>query len=440
MSRELHLVALSSPGGLSAGRGAQAAAGSPALGVVNDVVEIARTAEAAGFDAILLADFVAGPADAAQWKHRAPSFFDPVVLTSAIIQATSKIGVIPTLSSSFDHPYSIARQVLSLDHLSGGRIGWNVVTSMAEGAHHSHGLSAPPSHADRYARAREAVEIANSLWDSFDEAGSTQDVRSTVYDGRYLRSRSVLGLPRSPQGRPVIVQAGQSEDGLDFASRYADAVFVGKDSRAGAKAVRDALHRGGGASGRRQPALSLSSLGFIIAETHEQARAIERQLESRTSVESQLLNIKKYFEEGQWQVDANDLDVPLPPFPEKTELRQTGLEYYRRVAAERDDWTVREFLHRTRGGHMFYFVGSYAELVDEIERFAEEGAADGFVLSPRAARLPQLGAFIDHVLPVLRRRGLFRERYAGSTLRDHLGLEKPARRAAAEPDSIGNVA
>ncbi len=195
--------------------------------------------------------------------------------------------------------------------------------------------------------------------------------------------------------------------------------------------MRDELQQSGHAHGRAKPALALSSLGFIIAQTREQALEIERQAESRTSIESQVLFIKKYFEGGKWKFDPSDLDAPLPPFPEETNLRQTGLEYYKRVARERNDWDAREFLHRTRGGHMFYFVGSYAELADEIERFAEEAVADGFVLAPRTDRMRQLDAFIDHVLPVLRHPGLFREQYAGSTLRDHLGLDKPARSAPA---------
>jgi FMN-dependent oxidoreductase (nitrilotriacetate monooxygenase family) len=431
MSRELHLVALSATGAVPGAKARQSANISPVASMVSSVVQFAKKAEEASFDAVLLADFLAGPAKPAAWKHRAADYVDPMILASAIVQNTSKIGVIPTLSSTFDHPYGIARQILSLDHVSGGRIGWNVVTSMMEGAFHSHGLRTPPPHSERYARAKEAVEIANSLWDSFDEAGNTDDVRSTNYQGQYIHTNSVLGLPRSPQGRPVIVQAGQSDDGLDFAGRYAEAVFIGKDTREGIKAVRNELQQSSHEYGRTQPALALSSLGFIVAETREQALEIEGQADSRTPIESQVLFITKYFEGGKWKFDPNDLDAPLPPFPEKTDLRQTGLEFYKRVAKERDNWTIREFLHRTRGGHMFYFVGSYAELADEIERFAEEEAADGFVLAPRTDKMPQLNAFIDHVLPTLRRRGLFRERYAGSTLRDHLGLSRPPRSVAA---------
>jgi FMN-dependent oxidoreductase (nitrilotriacetate monooxygenase family) len=438
MAGELHLVALSAIGTLpGAGSGSPGAA---VAGLVDDVVALARRVEEAQFDAVLLADFVAGPADPAEWKDRSANYVDPIVLTAAIIQRTSTIGVIPTLSSSFEHPYGIARQILSLDHLSAGRIGWNVVTSMVEGAFHSHGLATPPSHGERYGRAREAVEIAFNLWDSFDEAGDPGTARATRYDGDHLRTRSVLGLPRSPQGRPVIVQAGQSEDGLAFASKFAEAVFVGKDTRQGTKAIRDALHAGATRIGRTRPALALSSLGFIIAPTREQALALERQASERTPLASQLLHIEKYFEAGQWIVDPDNLDAPLPPFPERTELRQTGLEYYRRIASERPDWTVREFLHRTRGGHMFHFVGSYDELADEMERFAAEGAADGFVIAPRIDRIRQLDAFIAHVLPTLRRRGLFRERYTGSTLRDHFGLDAPPRAVAVQHSPVPAVA
>jgi FMN-dependent oxidoreductase (nitrilotriacetate monooxygenase family) len=421
MTRQLHLLTLASPGGLG-GRGNVPSQGGPAA-VLGSVAAAVKQAEEAGFDAVLLADFVAGPSEPAAWKTVRPTYVDPIVAAGAIAGVTSKIGIIVTLSTTFDHPYHIARQVLSLDHFSGGRLAWNVVTSMSEGAAHTFGLDAMPPHSLRYARAAEVVDVVMSLWDSFSDDG---EAYATSYKGEHITTNGVLGLPRSPQGRPPLVQAGSSEDGLDFASRYAEAVFIGQDSFERTKAVRDALIQGSRALGRSHAPLALSSLHFVIGDTEEEALALERQVEERTPVISQLQNIKKYFEAGQWNVTPDDLDVPLPPFPEHTELRQTGLEYYRRVAAEKEDWTVREFLHRTRGGHMYSFVGTASALAGEMERWFREGAADGFILGPRGSRDQQMQLFIDKVLPVLRSRGLARPQYEGSTLREHLGLDRPA--------------
>lgn len=419
MTRELHLLTLTSPGGLG-GRGTVPSATGPAA-LLEAVTGAVKQAEQAGFDAVLLADFVAGPSEAHAWKTVRPTYIDPIVAAGAIASATSRIGIIVTLSTTFDHPYHIARQVLSLDHASGGRLAWNIVTSMSEGAAHTFGFDAMPPHSIRYARAAEVVDVVTSLWDSFGDDG---EAHATSYKGEHITTNGVLGLPRSPQGRPPLVQAGSSEDGLDFASRYAEAVFIGQDSFERTKAVRDALIEGSRAHGRSHAPLALSSLHFTLGETEEEALELDQQVEEKTSVISQLQQIKKYFEAGKWNVTPDDLDVPLPPFPEHTELRQTGLEYYRRVAAERDEWTVREFLHRTRGGHMYSFVGTTAALADEMERWLYEGAADGFILGPRGPQ--QMQRFIDKVLPVLRGRGLVRPQYEGSTLREHLGLDRPA--------------
>ena len=395
--------------------------------------DLARRAEAAAFDGVFLAD---GPALADNVRHASRIRLEPFTWLSAIAAATERIGLIATASTTYFEPYNLARLFASLDHLSGGRAGWNIVTTGAPQAARNFGLDAHPAHAERYARAAEFVEVVTGLWDSWEDGALVADRRTGVFadtdrvhtidhEGPRLTVRGPLNTPRTPQGRPVYVQAGSSEDGRAFAARYAEAVFTAHQTPASGQAFYADLKARVAAAGRDPgQVLVLPGISPFIGSTRAEARALYEEFNELTQPEYSLQQLHRILG---LELDEEALDGPVP-----RELIDAGGERgngsrFRVVLdiIDRERPTVRQLVHRLAGarGHRVV-VGTPEQVADQIQEWFEHGAADGFNVMP-----PWLTGgfdlFADHVVPILRERGLFRTEYTGTTLRDHYGLSRP---------------
>ncbi len=401
--------------------------------------DMALAAERACFDAVFFADEPGYRPIATQAAFAALDLgkLEPTALLAALSSVTTNIGLIATVSTSFNEPYNIARKFATIDHLSHGRAGWNAVTSTTDEEARNFNLTKLPNHEDRYARAAECVDTVKSLWDSFEDdaflrnkaTGQYSDptkLHALAHAGPYFRSHGPLNLARPPQGHPVIVQAGASEPGRNLGARTADAIFVGYPPLAAAQAYYADMKRRVIAFGRPPEALKIMvSLQVLVAPTEAEARAIKAQLDALTPLPVALAWTELML--GGVDLSAHPLDGPLPPIPE-TDSGQTARQTLLDLAA-RDNLTIRQLAQHvaaTRGGSQS-LVGSPTQVADEMERFFTHGAADGFVIAP--AYLPAgLHAFIELVVPILQARGLFRRAYTGPTLRDHLNLARPANR------------
>jgi N-acetyl-S-(2-succino)cysteine monooxygenase len=406
-------------------------------------VEITRTAERAKFDMVFLADNVCVREANMEALSRSAQYianFEPLTLLSALSAVTSQIGLVATASTSYNEPFHVARKFASLDHLSGGRAGWNIVTSGQEREAHNFGLPAHPPHAARYRRAAEFVEVTLDLWDSWEDGALLFDtgsgrfadparVHPIDHHGPEFRVRGPLNVPRPPQGRPLLVQAGSSEDGKDIAARYAEAVFTAQQTLAdGQDFYRDLKARTAAAG--RDPALLkiLPGICPVIGATEADAAALATQLERLIVPDYALAQLS-----GILNVDLRDhpLDGPLPPLPGEhtTEAHQSRYKLVLDLA-RRENLTIRELIGRLGGGRGHRVVaGTPERIAEELEVWFTQGAADGFNVMP--PHLPGgLADFVDHVVPLLRRRGLFRTAYTGRTLREHYGLPRPASRYA----------
>ncbi|MCQ9367216.1 LLM class flavin-dependent oxidoreductase [Brevibacterium sp. 50QC2O2] len=400
--------------------------------------ELARIAERGKLDAVFFADGQSLSGDAVQdgpgWA------LEPLTLLAAMSQATDRIGLVSTVSATFYTPYHAARMLAGLDHISGGRIGWNVVTSMFDAEAQNHGMPHLPDHATRYARAEEFVDVVLRLFDSW-PADSIVVERgegigaSGVHPGRYVDAamltelnhsgrnfavRGPLNVPSPPQGRPVLFQAGASEQGRDLAARRAEAIYaVAYDAEAG-RAYRGDVRRRIAAAGRNPDAVAiLPGLVTYVGSTMEEALAKQAALDGLLPVENSLRQLSVFI--GQ-DTSGWDLDAPVPPLPPLEEFTGPKGRYatiLRIIATQRP--TVRRLLGRlAAGGGHCTMVGTPESIADEIEMWLDTGAADGFNLMPPS--LPQgIEDFVDHVVPQLQRRGRFRTEYVGKTLRAHLG-------------------
>lgn len=398
--------------------------------------ELARKAEVGLFDSIFLADQLALPDDTA----RAPrTWLEPITTLGALAVSTSHIGLIATASTTYTEPFNLARQFASLDHISGGRIGWNIVTSWLAAAARNFGGVGQVTHADRYARGEEFMEVVRALWDSWDD-GAVLDDRAS---GHYARAEAIrpidhksehyqvagpLNVPRSPQGRPVLVQAGSSDTGRSFAARHAEAVFTAHMEKATAQEFYADLKSRVEAAGRRaDQALILPGLSPMIASTETEARRLERELNELSDPEIGRKRLSARF--GGHDFSHLPLDKPLRPEdfpkPDAHEAARSRTEVIVGLV-RREKPTLRELLARLAGarGH-FTFAGTPEQVADLMIDWFEGGAADGFNLMPPI--LPwMLDVFIAEVVPILQKRSLFRTAYEGSTLRAHYGLERPA--------------
>lgn len=430
VAKELHLLAFGNT--RSAGPWRHPAADNSTAGVRRRLIQHAQTAEAGTFDALFFADGLNyGPP--ATWAYKTPEDFEPLTATAALSSVTEHIGLVVTGSATLQQPYHLARQLLSLDHLSGGRAGWNLVTSFAQAAADNFSAHGVVGHDERYAIAEEALEVVRKLWDGWGEdtviedraAGVFHDVskiRPTEHHGRYFDVKGPLGASRSAQGQPVLFQAGSSPTGRSFASKHAEVIFTSHGNRARAQEFYRQIHQESATFGRTRPPLITPSFRYVIGSTEDEARRAQQDEYEYFSPEYQA----GWLLEVEVDVTGADLDGPVPAsaFPDSTETHQTALAGYRALAAESP--TVREFLYHTVNGWGAGVVGTPERIADEIEEWFTEGAADGFVL--RDSGLPgQAELFVEQVVPVLRKRGLFRHEYAGTTLRSHLGLEAPVR-------------
>lgn len=400
---------------------------------------LARTAEAAKFDLVFMADSVAVRGTDAEVLSRGATRyvaqFEPLTLLSGLAALTSRIGFVATASTTYNEPYHLARAFASLDQISGGRGGWNLVTSSNETEALNFGLKAHPEHADRYARAREFASVVLGLWDSWEDDAFPRDKASGVYfdedklhtlnhRGERFQVKGPLNVARSPQGRPVVVQAGSSEAGKDLAAETAEVIFTAQQTLEDARAfyvdVKGRLAR----YGRRPDDLKIMP-GVSVYVAKSEAEAHDKYAELQNLIHPEVgLSLLSHMSGG-FDLSAYPLDGPLPydeiPETEGPKSRQALMI----ALAKREKLTIRELYLRVAGarGH-WTLIGTPSQVADQLEeRFLHHGA-DGFNVMPPS--LPQgLDDFVALVVPELRRRGLFREDYEGRTLRENLGLARP---------------
>ncbi|KAB0677523.1 LLM class flavin-dependent oxidoreductase [Aureimonas leprariae] len=397
--------------------------------------ELAEKAEAAAFDSIFFADALAVSDEIG---HVAKGGLEPITILAAIAGATSRVGLIATASTTYTEPYNLARQFASLDHISNGRVGWNIVTSWVQGAGPNFGYDAQIEHAERYERATEFVEIAEKLWDSWaDDAvlddrangrfADTGRIRKIGHRGRWKSVAGPLNISRSPQGRPVFVQAGSSATGRSFAARFAEAVFTAHlEKQTAADFYRDIKTQAAALGRDAERILVLPGISPTIGSTEEEARRLSRELDELSDPAVGLDRLSNRF--GGHDFTGLDLDRVLSPddFPDPRTVQAAQSRAASIVElVRRERPTLRALLHGLAGarGH-FAVAGTPERIADIMEDWFRSGSADGFNVMPPI--LPLLfDTFVDEVLPILRRRGLFRTAYEGATLRDHFGLERP---------------
>ncbi|MCB4768698.1 LLM class flavin-dependent oxidoreductase [Ancylobacter sp. Lp-2] len=402
--------------------------------------ETAAIAERGTFDSLFLADQLALGRSV---KHVAQGKLEPLTLLSALAGATERIGLIATASTTYSEPYNLARQFASLDHISGGRAGWNIVTSWSAEAAGNFGLSQRNSHSDRYRRATEYVEVVRKLWDSWEDDARLHDRSSGLYadvgrihaidhEGEEFRVRGPLDLPRPPQGHPVLVQAGSSDEGRGFAARYAEAIFTAQQHLSDAQAFYADVKRRAVGFGRDPGGIKiLPGLSPILGSTEAEARAREEELNDLTIPAVGLKHLSQRFDGFDFTGFPLDEPIPAEAFPRPATVQ--GAQSRSQVIldiVDRERPTLRGLLRRLAGGRGHkVLAGTPAAIADHIQLWVEQGAADGFNIMP--ATVPAgLADFVDEVVPILRKRGLFRTDYAGRTLRDHYGLVRPASRYA----------
>jgi FMN-dependent oxidoreductase (nitrilotriacetate monooxygenase family) len=398
--------------------------------------ELAQKAEAGLFDSIFLADQLALADDIAS---AARTWLEPITALGALAVSTSHIGLIATASTTYTEPFNLARQFASLDHISGGRIGWNIVTSWMAAAARNFGGTGQVSHADRYDRGEEFMQVVRALWDSWaDDAilddrdggryGRPDQIRPINHEGAHYRVAGPLNVPRSPQGRPVLVQAGSSDTGRAFAARHAEAVFTAHMEKATAQEFYADLKARVVAAGRRaDQALILPGLSPMIASTEAEAQRLTRELNELTDPEVGRKRLSARF--GGHDFSHLPLDKPLRPedFP-KSDAHEAARSRTEVIIGlvRREQPTLRQLLASLAGarGH-FTFAGTPEQVADLMSEWFSDGAADGFNVMPPI--LPwMLDVFVAEVVPLLQRRGLFRTAYDGSTLRAHYGLDRPS--------------
>ncbi|GAA1723866.1 LLM class flavin-dependent oxidoreductase [Isoptericola hypogeus] len=415
-------------------------------------VRLARRAEAAKLDAVFFAD---GPVLHGGVEHNAVGGLEPLLTLATIAAHTERIGLIATASTTYYEPYNLARLFATLDHLSGGRAGWNVVTTSSAAAGANFGLDAHPDPEVRYARAEEFLEATTRLWDSWEAdavlvdraAGRYADpsrIHPAAFAGEHLSVAGPFNAARTPQGRPVLVQAGASNTGREFAARWAEAIFTAHQRIEDAQAFYADIKSRALDLGRDPEQVKiLPGISPFLGSTEAEARALEEELNELSVPAYGLQQLS-----GQAGVDLSGLDldapVPLEIFAGAGDVTDNARSRFQVVAGivQRERPTLRRLLHRLAGarGHRVV-AGTPEQVADTIEDWFVAGAADGFNVMPPA--LPAgLDAFVDHVVPILQARGLFRTEYVGTTLRDHLGLDVPENRytAARAADGAGRPA
>ena len=405
----------------------------------------AQTLERGKFDAFFMADHLAvlNMSMDALKRSATVTSFDPLTLLPALAVVTERLGLVATASTTFEQPYIIARKFASLDHLSNGRAGWNIVTTANPDAALNFGMDDQMEHDERYHRAREFYDVVTGLWDSWADDAFIMDAADGVFfdpeklhvlnhKGKYLSVRGPLNVARSPQGWPVIVQAGASEAGRQLAAETAEVVFASALTMADGQRYYADVKGRMAKLGRNPDHLKvLPGVLVIVGDTAEEAEAKHARLDSLVHTDSALPNLSMRL-----GTDASkfELDAPLPPIP-PTNAGQSGRQAMVDLAA-RENLTVRQLAQRVGGYGGLTMTGTPAMIADQMEAWLMSNACDGFnVMFPF---LPAgLEDFVDKVVPELQRRGLFRREYEGATLRENLGLPRPenhffAQRKAAE--------
>jgi len=400
-------------------------------------IEMVQIAERGTLDAVFLADGN-GVRDmdrpalfAANFPSARPAMFEPTTLLSAAAMATQRIGLVATATSTFDEPWMVARRFSSMDHISGGRAGWNLVTASNAGDAQNFGRDEHLGREDRYARAEEFYEVVAKLWDSWAGDAFPQDkasgqyldptrVRSIDHQGRHFRVKGPLSLPPTPQGRPVVFMAGQSIPGMELAARYADAMFGAGSTKADCVAAYADI-KGRMAKHGRAPE-QMKILPGVSVYVGPAAADAERLYEELQGLISPALGVHYLSKQLAHDLGGMDLDGPLPDGIAAETVGGSSLRRYIIDMARREGLTIRQTYERVLpaiGGPVF--KGDKMQVADEMEDWFRSKAADGFtIMAPTQPR--GLSDFVDLVVPELRRRGLFRTEYRASTLRGHLGL------------------
>ena len=405
-------------------------------------LDSARLAERGKFDLLFMADTNAtfGPDDVETWTRTTQaSRLEPITLLAAMAAVTERIGLVATATTTYFEPFHVARFFASLDQISGGRAGWNLVTSLAVAEAYNFGRESHPHHGDRYARAREFAKVVLGLWDTWEDGAVIADKEAGIYldrsklhflnhRGKHFSVRGPLTVHRSPQGHPVIVQAGQSEDGRDLAGETAEITFTVQQDLEAAKTFYADIKRRALAYGRPPHAIKvMPGVMTVIGETSAEGAEKYERLQALLSPELAIKDLSSHF-----GFDMSDypLDGPVPdPSPD---VEQKGRVKVMVEVARRENLTIRQLYKRVYGqrGHRVV-IGAPDEVADALELWFRAGAADGFNLLPLT--FPGgLADIVDLLIPELQRRGLFRKEYEGKTLRENLGLPIPENRWAIE--------
>jgi alkanesulfonate monooxygenase len=436
MTKQLHLGAFMRPVGIHTGWWRFPGAYADANFNLKHLVRFIQTLERGKFDAFFMADHLAVlnmPMPALRRSGTATSF-EPMTLLSALAMVTERIGLIATGSTTFDEPYHVARRFASLDHISDGRAGWNIVTTANPDSALNFGLTEHVEHDERYRRAREFFDVVTGLWDSWADDAWIRDQQSGLFfdpdrlhvldhKGPQLSVRGPLNIARPVQGWPVIVQAGASEAGRQFAAETSEAIFASsrtiEDGRRFYKDMKTRMK----ALGRPPEHLKiLPGALVIVGRTHAEAEEKRALLDSLVHPDSALPNLSMRL-----GVDASrfDLDGPLPEIP-PSNASQSGRDTLVALA-RRDNLTVRQLAQMVGGYGGLQMVGTPGEIADTMQEWLETEASDGFNIMFHTVPAG-LDEFVDLVVPELQRRGLFRREYEGHTLREHLGLPRPENR------------
>jgi alkanesulfonate monooxygenase len=440
MSRMMHLGAFFAPSGHHTASWRHPNAQADAAINISHQAEMARLAERGKFDLIFLADSPAARETHIESMKRSTQYianFEPLTLLSALAMVTERIGLVATASTTYCEPYHIARFFASLDWLSGGRAGWNIVTTASPEAAFNFGRTELLEHDLRYDRAREFTEIVRGLWDSWDDDAFVRDKESGLFfepekmhylnhQGAYYSVRGPLNVPRPPQGHPILVQAGSSSTGRGFAAEFADAIFTTSLQTYEAREYYADVKQRVAACGRNPDhVIILPGVTYCVAETDAEAQA---QYEYMLSLVHPIAAREMAALTLGHDLSPYPMDGPVPDLPPPN--TSVGTYHSAMKLARDENLTIRQLSIRlATGRNRFVIVGSVKRVADVLEEWFTTGAADGFNILP--PYIPgALEDFVNLVIPELQRRGLFRTEYEGATLRENLGLPRPASRYA----------
>jgi alkanesulfonate monooxygenase len=434
MTKQLHLGAIMRPVAIHTAWWRYPGAYSDANFNLQHLVRFIQTLERARFDAFFMADHLAVLNMPVQALRRSATVtsFEPMTLLSALAMVTERIGLVATASTTFDEPFHVARKFASLDHISNGRAGWNVVTTANPDAALNFGLADHIEHDERYRRAREFHAVVTGLWDSWADDAWRRDQASGIFfdpdkmhildhKGEYFSVRGPLNIARPVQGWPVIVQAGASNVGRQFAAETAEVVFGSSRTIEEAREFYQDVKARVTAAGRSADHCKILPGALVtVGRTGEEAREKQALLDSLVHPESGMPNLSIRL-----GIDAShfDLDAPLPEIPPSNQSQSQRNTLV--ALARRENLTVRQLARMMGGFGGLEIVGTAGEIADTMQSWLESGAADGFnIMFPTVPA--GLNDFVALVIPELQRRGIFRTDYEGTTLREHLGLPRPA--------------